>query len=513
MTPSAEATTSAIDAWADDSAITESPMEDDDARSRASEAWSDHSPERPLLVAPEAETWTPPPGFTWIQVAIMLNVFLNGFDGTITAATYAVISSEFDAANTASWLTTSYLVTAAAFQPLYGRVSDIFGRRVCFFVSTVTFAAGCLGCGIARDVVFLNIMRALTGFGGGGLMTMATIVNSDMIPFRKRGMYQAMQNGIFGFGAIAGASFGGTIADHIGWRWCFLLQVPISVMAFVVGWLVLRNQSGGLSLDDGLGAAWKRVDVSGALLLVAAISIQLVGLSLGGNELPWTSPWVIGSLVGSLALFAVFFRVEATTSAIPVIPLRMLKGRLPVATQIANVCAGMAAYAVRIPAYRSWSSALTSAVPIHVALVLPGRAARLGNQGWRSPRDPIVGDSYRRAGRRGRHVAMGTAHRPHALRRRPHDDRKRPGHVLWVHRSVVEVFRLHLPSKPRPGHRVSVDSLHLVGLFHAFRPRRLRVDGLPSAVPWYRMGRLHHVCHCANLAQRPLAGRFGRDTR
>ncbi|UNI22495.1 hypothetical protein JDV02_008381 [Purpureocillium takamizusanense] len=364
MTPSAEATTSAIDAWADDSAITESPMEDDDARSRASEAWSDHSPERPLLVAPEAETWTPPPGFTWIQVAIMLNVFLNGFDGTITAATYAVISSEFDAANTASWLTTSYLVTAAAFQPLYGRVSDIFGRRVCFFVSTVTFAAGCLGCGIARDVVFLNIMRALTGFGGGGLMTMgssalcfahsfldvltrvaATIVNSDMIPFRKRGMYQAMQNGIFGFGAIAGASFGGTIADHIGWRWCFLLQVPISVMAFVVGWLVLRNQSGGLSLDDGLGAAWKRVDVSGALLLVAAISIQLVGLSLGGNELPWTSPWVIGSLVGSLALFAVFFRVEATTSAIPVIPLRMLKGRLPVATQIANVCAGMAAYA------------------------------------------------------------------------------------------------------------------------------------------------------------------------
>ncbi|KAK4093087.1 hypothetical protein Purlil1_2244 [Purpureocillium lilacinum] len=344
MPPSAEATTSGIDTWADDSVVNASPV-DDDALSIASEDSSADSPERPLLVPPEAETWTPPVGFVWIQVAIMLNVFLNGFDGTITAATYAVISSEFDAANTASWLTTSYLVTAAAFQPLYGRVSDIFGRRVCFFVSTVTFAAGCLGCGVARDVVFLNIMRALTGFGGGGLMTMATIVNSDMIPFRKRGMYQAMQNGIFGFGAIAGASFGGTIADHIGWRWCFLLQVPVSVMAFVVGWLVLKNQSGGFSLNDGLGAAWKRVDVSGALLLVAAISIQLVGLSLGGNELPWTSPWVIGSLVGSVMLFAVFFRVEATTSAIPVIPLRMLKGRLPVATQIANVCAGMAAYA------------------------------------------------------------------------------------------------------------------------------------------------------------------------
>ncbi len=129
--------------------------------------------DQPLLAAaPSEDAWTPPRGFLWIQVAIMSNVFLYGFDGTITAATYAVISSEFDAANTASWLTTSYLVTSTAFQPLYGRVSDIFGRRICFFISSVTFALGCLGCAVARDIVLLNCMRALTGFGGGGLMTM-----------------------------------------------------------------------------------------------------------------------------------------------------------------------------------------------------------------------------------------------------------------------------------------------------------------------------------------------------
>lgn len=179
------------------------------------------------------------------------------------------------------------------------------------------------------------------------LMKPATIVNSDMIPFRKRGMYQAMQNGVFGFGSIAGASFGGAIADHIGWRWCFLAQVPLSVMAFVVGWYVLKDQEGSFSIDQGLSTAWKRVDFSGALLLVAAISIQLLGLSFGGNELPWTSPWVVGSLIGSVALFAAFLKVEAKTGAMPVIPLRMLKGRLPVFTQIANVCAGMAAFGVR----------------------------------------------------------------------------------------------------------------------------------------------------------------------
>lgn len=175
---------------------------------------------------------------------------------------------------------------------------------------------------------------------------MATIVNSDMIPFRKRGMYQALQNGIYGFGAIAGASFGGSIADHVGWRWCFLLQVPVSVLALAAGYLVIKNPPSSFSIDGGFRAVWQRIDVSGSVLLVTAVSVQLVGLSLGGNELPWSSPWVIVVLVGSIALFALFLRVEATTAAIPIIPLRLLKGRLPVATELTNVCAGMAAYGV-----------------------------------------------------------------------------------------------------------------------------------------------------------------------
>ena len=308
--------------------------------------------DQPLLPPPQepdhddaiADAWKPPRSFGWIQLAIMSNVFIAGFDGTVTAATYAVISSEFDAANTASWLTTSYLVAFTAVQPLCGRMSDIVGRRPVFFVGTVLFGSGCLGCGVAPDVVTLNCMRAVTGLGGGCLMTMATIVNSDMIPFRRRGMYQALQNGMWGLGAISGASFGGAIADGIGWRWCFLLQVPVSVLAFVVGYLAIRNQPGRLSLDEGLGAVWRRIDLLGALVLVVAVTVQLVGLSLGGNELPWGSPWVIGALAGSFVLLGLFLVVEARTTAIPIIPLRMLRGRLPLATQAANVCAGMAAY-------------------------------------------------------------------------------------------------------------------------------------------------------------------------
>ncbi|KAJ5190033.1 Major facilitator superfamily domain general substrate transporter [Penicillium cf. griseofulvum] len=306
------------------------------------------SEEQPLLQSDAVPTtWSPPPGFLMIQIAIMANVFLGGFDGTITASTYAVISSEFNAANTASWLTTSYLITSTAFQPLYGRFSDLLGRRSCFFTATITFMVGCLGCAVARDVVFLNIMRALTGVGGGGLMTMATIINSDLIPFRQRGMYQAIQNVSYGFGGICGASFGGAIVDSIGWRWCFLLQVPISLFALVMGYIVLRFPPRNVesSPDGQTKGIWQQIDLLGACLLILALSAQLVGLSLGGNVLPWTHIWVVLPLVSSVVLLATFVVVEAKITAAPLIPLKMLRGQLAVSTQIANVCVGMSAYA------------------------------------------------------------------------------------------------------------------------------------------------------------------------
>ncbi|KAL2132697.1 hypothetical protein VTI74DRAFT_3460 [Chaetomium olivicolor] len=296
----------------------------------------------------DEEEWKPSPGFWWIETALWANVFLSGFDGTITASTYAAISSDFNAANNAAWLTTSYLITSTAFQPLYGRFSDMFGRRICFFISTVTFMIGCFGCSVAESMLLLDVMRAVTGFGGGGLITMATVINSDMIPFKQRGMYQAMQNILVGFGAVLGASLGGVIAESIGWRWCFLLQVPVSVLALVVGYFVLENPPCLVPTVDPkhpFGSAMTRLDLSGAVILVLGLVAQLLGLSLGGNDFPWRSGIVIGSLAGSVVLLVLFVGVEATTKAIPMIPLRMLHGWQPTAVQLTNVFSGMAAYA------------------------------------------------------------------------------------------------------------------------------------------------------------------------
>jgi MFS family permease len=285
-------------------------------------------------------------------IAIFANVFLSGFDGTITASTYAVIGSEFNAANTISWLTTSYLITSTAFQPLYGRFSDILGRRICFFTATITFLFGCLGCGLSEDIITLNLMRGLTGLGGGGLVTMATVINSDLIPFKQRGMYQALQNGLHGFGSICGASLGGLIADTIGWRWCFLMQVPVAIFALAIGHIVIKDTQKFVeshpTLQQEARSVWKQIDLSGAILLVLGLSAQLAALSMGGNQYPWGDYRVVISFVLSVLLLTSFVLVELWTRAIPIMPMSMLKGRLAISNQISNVCVGMSAYAVSI---------------------------------------------------------------------------------------------------------------------------------------------------------------------
>jgi MFS family permease len=211
------------------------------------------------------------------------------------------------------------------------------------------------------------------------LMPAATIINSDMIPFKRRGLYQAAQNVVNGFGSICGASLGGPIADTIGWRWCFLLQVPVSLFAILMGYLVLKDTRTPAKADlSRAGDVWKKVDLLGSLLLVLGLSAQLAGLSLGGNELPWNHGVVIGCLVGSLVLLGAFILVEGTTTAIPIIPLRMLRGKTAVSAQLANVCVGIAAYSVRI-SNRACVKLLTTIVPLHVAAVFPSRALGLAS--------------------------------------------------------------------------------------------------------------------------------------
>lgn len=183
-------------------------------------------------------------------------------------------------------------------------------------------------------------------------MTMATIINSDMIPFKERGMYQACQNVLHGFGSICGASLGGLIADHIGWRWCFLCQVPVSLFAFTVGYFVIKRSQTEVAVDEEDStlprshSKWEQIDLIGAMLLVLGLSAQLAAMSMGGNNYPWSDLRVILAMILSLVLLVTFVVVEIRTKAVPVMPMSMLRGTLAISNLISNVCAGMAAYSV-----------------------------------------------------------------------------------------------------------------------------------------------------------------------
>ena len=146
-------------------------------------------------------------------------IFLIALDQTLVIATYGKIGSDLRALQSTSWIGTSYFLTLTAFQPLYGRLSDIFGRRACLLFGYGVFGLGCLGCALARGIAGLCAARAVAGVGGGGMNAVVTILVTDLVSLRDRGVWQGYINVVYTAGMAAGAPLGGLMADDIGWRW------------------------------------------------------------------------------------------------------------------------------------------------------------------------------------------------------------------------------------------------------------------------------------------------------
>lgn len=268
-----------------------------------------------------------------IEFSLLTNVFLASFDMTVAASTYTTIGSEFNAVNLSSWITTSYMITSTSFQPLYGAFSDVLGRRLCYFFATLTFSLGCLGCAFAPGIVTLFFARAFTGIGGGGLITLATVVNSDIIPAPKRGLFQGFQNILLGVGSILGASLGGIISETIGWRYCFLFQVPVSTLGLIFGYFYLKNQK-ELKEDSTIGD----IDIQGSLLLVTGLTLQLLALYSSS-----TNALYLGA--ASLFLLLIFVRVELNTRRTPIVPFARIHNVSSYLTLLVATLSGFANFA------------------------------------------------------------------------------------------------------------------------------------------------------------------------
>ncbi|PNS21847.1 hypothetical protein CAC42_445 [Sphaceloma murrayae] len=252
----------------------------------------------------------------YILPAIAIGVFLSAADQTIIVSSYGRIGSDLHALSSTSWIATAYFLTLTSFQPLYGKLSDIFGRKPCLLFAYLIFGWGCLFCGLARNIGELIGARAFAGIGGGGMTTVVSILLSDTVPLRERGTWQGYINIIYAAGAASGAPLGGVMADTIGWRWSFLGQAPLCLVAFVAVAIVLREP---VREPSNWRQKLRRIDFLGALILICAVFTLLLALDRGSNT-SWRDTITLASLGASIPLFILFVLVEMYVATEPFAP-------------------------------------------------------------------------------------------------------------------------------------------------------------------------------------------------
>ncbi|KAJ7594557.1 MFS general substrate transporter [Mycena floridula] len=267
-----------------------------------------------------------------VMIPLVIGIFLAAMDQTIVISSYAAIGSELHELHKTSWVVTAYMISLTSFQPLYGKLSDIFGRKACLLTAYFIFTLGSLLCGLSKTMDQLICARALAGIGGGGMSTVVSIIFSDIVPLRSRGTWQGIMNIVFASGSMAGAPLGGLLADRYTWRWAFLIQVPLAMLAItsVSFALHLPHES-----TTDFKAKVKRIDFGGAVTLVSAILFLLYGLERGGNK-SWGDKLTMMSLSAFVVTSVIFGVIEMKIATEPFAPQRIVASRSMIASYLVN---------------------------------------------------------------------------------------------------------------------------------------------------------------------------------
>jgi EmrB/QacA subfamily drug resistance transporter len=250
---------------------------------------------------------------------LMAGLFLAALDQTIVGTAMPRIVSELQGFQHYAWVTTAYLLTSTAVVPISGKLSDMYGRKIFLLTSAAGFVLASALCGLSQDMTQLIVFRGLQGLAGGVLTSTVFTVISQIFPPAERGRIQGVFSGMFGLASVIGPLLGGYLTDNLSWRWVFYVNLPVGLVALTVLWFSFPNIRPHMTE--------KRIDVLGALTLVAGVVPLLLALSWGGNDYPWTSPTIIGLFVFAAVMLVVFGLVESRAGE-PIIPLSLFRNRI-----------------------------------------------------------------------------------------------------------------------------------------------------------------------------------------
>ena len=264
-------------------------------------------------MTPDAQGYLTHKQILVVMSGLMVGMFLSALDQSIVGTALPRITSELGGLDKLSWVVTAYLLTATASTPLWGKISDLYGRRLLFQIAIVTFLIGSVLAGLSQNIDQLIATRAVQGLGGGGLMALAMATIGDVVPPRERGRYQGYFAAVFGTSSVLGPVLGGWFADGPGWQWIFFINVPLGLAALFVTSSALKIPH--VRRDHS-------IDYLGAATVVASVSAFLLYTAWSGPELGWTSGTSLTLLVGGFVLAVAFVFIELH-AAEPIIPMRL----------------------------------------------------------------------------------------------------------------------------------------------------------------------------------------------
>ncbi|HEY0736754.1 MAG TPA: DHA2 family efflux MFS transporter permease subunit [Herpetosiphonaceae bacterium] len=270
-----------------------------------------------------------------ILAGVLLGLFLAALDQTIVATALPAIVAEFQGIDLLSWVSTGYLLASTTMVPIYGKLSDLYGRRAVLLFGIVVFLGASSLCGIAGSMLQLIIYRVLQGIGAAALTSTAFAIPADLFAPRERARYQGIFGAVFGLSSVIGPYLGGLLTDNINWRWVFYVNLPIGIIA--MAFIILKMPK----LASGIRAP---IDWLGTILLILAVVPLLLGLTLDKNLYPWTSPLILGLFALAIIATAVFLVVESRVAS-PILPLDLFRNRTYSLINIISVLNGAAFFA------------------------------------------------------------------------------------------------------------------------------------------------------------------------